>query len=133
MHTWLLCSHATPPPRFLSLWVNHKTAKTFVALRSGRIVGYCVLRPADVGWKMYPLFADDKVIAHALFCRAAELIPKGEDLIFTQPIENEHANEFVKANKLTQYLSMTRLYNKWNIHVDISRVYSTSSTEYAIV
>ena len=125
---------AHPSTRYLDLWVHHKTARCYVSVRpSGQIVGYTVLRPADVGWKMYPLYADDKNIAHALFCKAASDIPRGEDLIFTQPIENENANEFVKACGLTQYLSMTRLYNKCDVHVDISRVYSVSSTEYGIV
>lgn len=82
---------------------------------------------------MYPLFADSKQIAHGLFVEASRKIPEAEDLIFTQPIENPDATAIVKANDLTTYLSMTRLYNKWPVHVDVKRVYSVSSTEYGIV
>ncbi|VDI63939.1 Hypothetical predicted protein [Mytilus galloprovincialis] len=125
--------HTVPRPVYLTQWALHSSANGYVALKSGRVVGYGVLRPADVGHKMFPLFADDPILAKALFCHLASHIPEGEDLIFVHPIENELSNQFVAANELTSYLSMTRLYNKWNIEVDINRVYSTSSTEYAIV
>ncbi|XP_063399227.1 uncharacterized protein LOC134683849 [Mytilus trossulus] len=125
--------HTVPRPVYLTQWALHNSANGYVALKSGRVVGYGVLRPGDVGHKMFPLFADDPILGKALFCHLASHIPEGEDLIFVHPIENELSNQFVAANELTSYLSMTRLYNKWNIDVDIKRVYSTSSTEYAIV
>nr|XP_034316400.1 uncharacterized protein LOC105317153 [Crassostrea gigas] len=125
--------HTVPRPVYISNWAEHQLANTYVALKSGRVVGYGVVRPSDVGYKMYPLYADDPKIAKALFCRLTSHIPAGHDLIFTQPIDNDQANAMVAGNKLTSYLSMTRLYNKWNIPVDIKRVYSVSTTEYGII
>lgn len=125
--------HTVPRPVYISNWAEHQLANTYVALKSGRVVGYGVVRPSDVGYKMYPLYADDPKIAKALFCRLASHIPAGHDLIFTQPIDNDQANAMVAGNKLTSYLSMARLYNKWNIPVDIKRVYSVSTTEYGII
>jgi len=125
--------HTVPRPVYLSNWAQHDCANGYVALKSGRVVGYGIVRPSDVGHKMYPLLADDSVLAKALFCHLASHIPEGEDLIYSHPVENERSNEIVAANDLTTYLSMTRLYNKWNVPVDIKRVYSVSSTEYAIV
>lgn len=125
--------HTVPRAVFISNWAFSTNAHSFVALRNGRVCGYGVLRPADIGHRMYPLYADDSAIAHALFCKLAEHVPNNEPVIFSQPVENEVANEFVSANNFVTYLSMTRLYNKWNIPVDLRRVYSVSSTEYAIV
>ncbi|XP_070198892.1 holothin acyltransferase-like [Littorina saxatilis] len=125
--------HTIARPKYLRNWALFEKAESYAALKNGKVCGYSVLRRADVGYKMYPLFADDKHIAHALFCKMASFIPRGEDLIFTQPIENEEATKFVTGNKLTNYLTMTRLYNQWEVEVDVSRVYSTSSTEYSIV
>jgi hypothetical protein len=125
--------HTVPRAVYISNWAEHASATTYVALKSGRVVGYGVLRPADLGYKMYPLYADDPKIAKALFCRLASGIPSGQDVIFTHPIDNDYANAFVAGNKLVTYLSMTRLYNKWNIPVDIKRVYSISTSEYGIV
>ena len=125
--------HTIPRPVYISNWAEHNSAMTYVALKSGRVVGYGVLKPADVGYKMYPLYADDPAIARALFSKLASFIPSGQDLIFTQPIENPVANEFVTANNLVTYLSMTRLYNKKNVPVDIKRVYSVATTEYGII
>lgn len=122
-----------PRPVYLSMWAQHSSANGYVALKSGRVVGYGVLRPADVGHKMYPLFADDPILAKALFCKLVTHIPEGEDLIYSHIVENDASSKFVEANDLTSYLSMTRLYNKWDIPVDTRRVYSVSSTEYAIV
>ncbi|KAK3585404.1 hypothetical protein CHS0354_020116 [Potamilus streckersoni] len=125
--------HTVPRPVYISNWAESPIAKTYVALKSGRICGYGVLRPADVGYRMYPLYADNPSVAKALFCKLASYIPQGQDVIFTQPVDNEYANDFVAGNKLRTYLSMTRLYNKKNIVVDIKRVYSVSSTEYGII
>lgn len=125
--------HTVPRPIYISKWAKHQLANTYVALKSGRVVGYGVVRPSDEGYKMYPLYADDPKIAKALFCRLALHIPAGQILNFTQPVENDQANAFVVGNKLTSRFSMTRLYNKWNIPVDIKRVYSISTTEYGII
>ncbi|XP_060561330.1 uncharacterized protein LOC132721096 [Ruditapes philippinarum] len=125
--------HTVPRAVYICNWATWSKANTYVALRNGRICGYGVLRPADIGHRMYPLYADDSCIARALFCKLASCVPNNEPVIFSQPIENEAANEFVAANNFVTYLSMTRLYNKWNIPVDLKRVYSVSSTEYGIV
>ena len=125
--------HTVPRAVYLANWAQHKISHSYVAMQKGRVVGYGVVRPADVGHKIYPLYADSSKVAKALFCRLAEHVPCGEDVIFTQPIENDHANNIVAGNKWATYLSMTRLYNKWDIKTDISRVYSVSSTEYGIV
>eukprot|EP00105_Crassostrea_gigas_P000311 XP_011412062.1 PREDICTED: uncharacterized protein LOC105317195 [Crassostrea gigas] len=125
--------HTVPRPIYISNWAKHQIANTYVALKSGRVVGYGVLRPSDVGYKMQPLYADDPKIAKALFCRLASHIPAGQVVNFTHPVGNEQANAFVVGNKLTSLLSMTRVYTKWNIPVDIKRVYSLSTTEYGII
>lgn len=125
--------HTVPRAVYICNWATWTEAKTYVALKSGRVCGYGVLRAADIGHRMYPLYADDRTIAHALFCKLAENVPNNESVIFSQPVENEAANEIIAANKFTTYLSMTRLYNKWNVPVDLKRVYSVSSTEYGIV
>ena len=125
--------HTLPRAVYICNWSLWEKANTYVALRNGRICGYGVLRPSDVGHRMYPLYADDKNIAKALFCKLAEHVPNNEPVIFSQPVENENSNDFIAANGFVTYLSMTRLYNKWNIPVDTRRVYSVSSTEYGIV
>lgn len=125
--------HTIPRPVYINNWAQNEAAKTYVAMKGSHVCGYGVLKQTDAGYKMYPLYADDPKIAKALFCKLALHIPSGSDLIFTQPIENENANEFVAGNHLTTYLSMTRLYNRRNVPVDIKRVYSVSTTEYGIV
>ena len=125
--------HTVPRAVYICNWALWEKANSYVALKSGRICGYGVLRPSDIGHRMYPLYADDKNIAKALFCKLASHVPNNEPVIFSQPVENENANEFIAANGFVTYLSMTRLYNKWNIPVDTRRIYSVSSTEYGIV
>ena len=125
--------HTVPRAVYICNWAFWEKANSYAALKGGKICGYGVLRPSDIGHRMYPLYADDKNIAKALFCKLASHVPNNEPVIFSQPVENENANEFIAANGFVTYLSMTRLYNKWNIPVDTRRVYSVSSTEYAIV
>eukprot|EP00105_Crassostrea_gigas_P034149 XP_019918297.1 PREDICTED: uncharacterized protein LOC105317197 [Crassostrea gigas] len=68
---------------------DRQIANTYVQLKSGRVVGYGVIRPSDVGYKMQPLYADDPKIAKALFCRLASHIPPGQVLNFIQPEGND--------------------------------------------
>lgn len=120
-------------PVYLNNWALHNCANGYVALKKGKVVGFGILRPADKGHKMYPLYADDQDIAKALFRRLAMHVPEGEEVIYTSPEENKSSNEIVVESGLKKLLPMTRLYNKKNISVDISKVYSVSSTEFGIV
>lgn len=121
--------HTVPRAVYICNWATWHMAKTYVALRSGKICGYGVLRPSDNNsHRMFPLYADDPVIARALFCKLADGLPPEEPVIFTHPVDNEASNEIVAANGFSTFLSMTRLYNKWNVPVDLKRVYSVSST-----
>lgn len=106
--------HMVARPIYISNLADHQLANTYVALKSGRVVGYGVVRP---------LYVDDPKIAKVLFCKLASHIPNGEVMNFTQPVGNDFANAFVVGNKLTLYISMTRMYTKWNVAVDIKRVY----------
>lgn len=124
--------HTVPRAVYICNWALWSKARSYVALKSGKICGYGVLRPSDVGHRMYPLYADDPIIARSLFCKLVEELPPEEPVIFTHPVDNEAANEIVAANKFTTYLSMTRLYNKRDVPVDLRRVFSVSSTEYGI-
>ena len=120
-------------PVYLSNWILHDTANGYVALTNGKVVGFGIIRAADEGHKMYPLYADDKDIAKALFCRLVTHVPEQEEVIYTAPTENENSNEIVVGNGLKKLLPMTKLYNIKDIPVDINKVYSISSTEFGIV
>lgn len=55
--------HMVPRPIYISNWAEHQLANTYVALKSGRVVGYGVVRPSELGYKVHPLYADDPKIA----------------------------------------------------------------------
>ena len=72
-------------PEYLTNVAQNKRAKGYVAIKSEQVVGYGMVRPAVFAFKMFPLYADDKNIAKALFCHLSWLIPNEEHLMFVSP------------------------------------------------
>ena len=125
--------HTVPRVVYICNCAQWAHAKTYVALRNGRVCGYGVLRKADICHKMFPLYADEPDITRALFCKLVDNLPSDEPVIFAHPVDNKYTNDFLSGNKLATYLSMTRLCNKRDVPADLRRVYSVSSAEYVFV
>ena len=99
-------------PDFLARWLRQPEAVA-LGIRDGeRLSGYGVLRKAREGYKVGPLFADDKDAADALFRALTSRVPPGTTIYLDVPGEaqNAAATELAHEHGMTPVFEAARMY-----------------------
>jgi len=105
---------------FLKSWINQPRALTFKYVADGRLQGFAIVRQCLSGWKVCPLFAENYIVAEALYKACLSGIPKGETLYLDIPMCNRDAIKLVKNYGGTYVFECARMYfgtppkNNWN-------------------
>ncbi len=87
-----------------------------------------VIRPAQTGFRIGPLFASDEAIAELIFqALAAEV--DGAPIFIDVPEINRAAGALVKRHKLAPTFECARMYNKKIPDTPIEQVYGLASFE----
>ncbi len=98
-------------PRFLSRWIAQPGGAALAFLKRRELAGYGVLRACREGYKIGPLFADDREIADALFlglcARAA-----GAPVFLDTPEANPEAIELAKRRGSTRLFDAARMFTR---------------------
>jgi GNAT superfamily N-acetyltransferase len=102
-----------PAPRadFLRSWVS--SPRVGLALRDGdALLGYGVVRECREGYKVGPLFAQDKAAADALLQALMRRVPEGSTVYVDVPgeAENPAATELVREHGMTPIFEAARMY-----------------------
>lgn len=95
--------------QFLFSWLFMPESKTFKYVENGELKGYAMIRKATTGYKVCPLFADNRIIAEALY--EACLNAAGDELVYIDiPMTNENAIEMVHKYDATYIFECARMY-----------------------
>jgi ribosomal protein S18 acetylase RimI-like enzyme len=113
---------------FLSRWVKQKGSKALGYLADGKLVGYGVLRPCLTGFKIGPLFADNREIARELLSGLASHAGKGR-IFIDVPEPNQQALDLVKGNSMEKIFETARMYNKSIPALALNRIYGVTTLE----
>ena len=100
-----------PAPRsdFLKLWVSQPGAYAKAKLRDGKLAGYAVARPCQKGYKIGPLFADDRAAAEDLLCALLNELP--EQVVFLDVPENNNASvELAQKHQMKEVFGCAKMY-----------------------
>ncbi|MBI1980287.1 MAG: GNAT family N-acetyltransferase [Methylocystis sp.] len=101
----------TARAKFLSRWIAQPSGASLAFVRRQQLAGYGVLRACRSGYKIGPLFADDPLIADALFqglrARAA-----GALVFLDTPEANPAAIELAKRRGLTHMFEAARMFTR---------------------
>ena len=111
-----------PRPDFLARWLRQPEAIA-LGLRDGdRLVGYGVLRRAREGYKVGPLFANDKDAADVLFRALTSRVPPGTVVYLDVPGEevNTNATGLARAHGMTPVFAAARMYRMADPSMKIS-------------
>ena len=111
-----------PRPDFLARWLRQPEAIA-LGLRDGdRLVGYGVLRRAREGYKVGPLFANDKDAADGLFRALTSRVPPGTVVYLDVPGEEVNANAagLARAHGMTPVFAAARMYRMADPSMKIS-------------
>lgn len=120
-----------PAPRagFLDRWLDRPDVRTAAVVEDGSLVGYGVLRPAVVGHRFGPVFADRPDVAEALV-RDLMAQVSGEQVQLDVPDVNGAALDLVGRLGLEEVFGCARMYLGPTPAVPVDEVYGTTSLEF---
>lgn len=96
-------------PQFIKPWMGVPETRSFIFVEQRTIQGLAILRKATNGYKIGPLFAEDNVIAEALYKTCLNEVV-GEPVYLDIPVVNEEALALVKQYNATYVFECARMY-----------------------
>ncbi|MCP4284664.1 MAG: GNAT family N-acetyltransferase [Gammaproteobacteria bacterium] len=96
-------------PNFLREWISQPDALALGYVRDGKLNGYGVVRRCGEGCKVGPLFADDTLVAKALYAHLAGFAIGGP-LFLDAPENNPAAMAFVAQRQMIEVFGCARMY-----------------------
>ncbi len=113
---------------FLQKWLLLPESRVFVYRNDTDISGYAVLRKAQSGFKVGPLFANSPDVAEALYQTLLNSAP-GEFVYMDIPMNNANAINLMKKYDAKSMFECARMYHGPEPQVDIDRVYGITTFE----
>jgi GNAT superfamily N-acetyltransferase len=119
-----------PAPRrpFLHAWIHAPGHIGRALVRDGRLAAWGVIRPCRTGYKIGPLFADDRAAAEPVF--AGLVAQAGGAEIFLDVVEpNRDAVALAQAHGLVPAFETARMYTGAIRPIDRSRIFGITTFE----
>ena len=112
---------------FLKSWL-HYAQEVFLFEDENKIKGFSVLRKAQEGYKIGPLFAENKNIAEELYKACLNAVPE-EKTYIDIPIINSEAVQMVKEFEATYVFECARMYYGAVPKMNIDKVFGITTFE----
>lgn len=103
--------------------------RSLVALRDGQIAGYGTIRACRTGFKIGPLFADDREIAEALFYALVATMPEGAEVSLDTPEDNAAAVALALQAGLAPVFETARMYRGSDPELPLDRIFGITTFE----
>ena len=114
---------------FLTSWVTQKDSAALGYLQDGKLAGYGMLRVCRTGFKIGPLFANSKAIAHSLFNALKSNVTDGSPFYFDPPEVNESAIEIAKENDMKVVFETARMYTGAFPDLPLDKIFGVTTFE----
>ncbi|MDG1875696.1 MAG: GNAT family N-acetyltransferase [Mariniblastus sp.] len=114
--------------QFLQDWTTQANVESFGFVSDGRLLGFGVMRPCLIGWKIGPLFADSIEIADALF-QSFQLASKGMPIFLDVPDNNSAATDLCMKYKMLEVFGCVRMYYGPAPVLDHQRIFGITTLE----
>lgn len=117
-----------PRPQFLIPWLKQKSVKTFKYNNAEKLKGFAVIRKANKGYKVCPLFADNAEIAEELYKACLNSVV-GQPLYLDIPMINQAAVALTKKYNTTYVFECARMYYGKTPDIEINKVFGITTFE----
>ena len=114
---------------FLRQWVRQTGSTALGMLSGGRLKGYGVVRPCQVGYKVGPLLADDAQVAHDLLNALMHHLPLGEQVQLDMAADHTASRELAHAWQMSPVFETARMYTGAAPALDLPRQFGITSFE----
>lgn len=115
-------------PHFLSKWIDQPHGQGYAVINNGNVVGYGVIRKATDGFKIAPLFAENKDIAEKLFLALATYA-EGSPIYIDVPNINKSAINLFENYQMNPMFECVRMYKGEPLNIDWHNVFAVTSLE----
>ena len=97
-------------------------------LKNNKLLGYGMIRKCITGYKIGPLFADDKIIAENIFKKLNDFAV-GSPIFLDIPEINKEAFKLVNKYKMKPMFETARMYTKKPPVINLNKVFGVTSFE----
>ena len=115
-------------PQFIKPWLKLPGNKTFKYVEDGELKGFAIVRKANKGYKVCPLFADNEMIAEELYKACLNSVA-GEPLYLDIPVVNKGAVNISKKYNATYVFECARMYYGKPPEVEIDKIFGITTFE----
>jgi ribosomal protein S18 acetylase RimI-like enzyme len=113
---------------FLKNWLQMPESKAIKYTENNKILGYAVIRKAETGYKIGPLFADNTIIAEELF-KSCLSMDSNDSVFLDIPTTNQNAVNLVKKYHGKYVFECARMYYGATPKIEINNVYGITTFE----
>ncbi len=114
--------------QFLVEWTKQNNAVSLAFVKNERLLGFGVMRPCLIGWKIGPLFADSIEVADALF-QSCQLASKGMPIFLDVPENNRTAIALCEKYRMQEVFGCVRMYYGPAPLLDHRRIFGITTLE----
>lgn len=115
-------------PQFMRKWLRLPNNKTFKYTENNELKGFAIVRKANIGYKICPLFADNEVVAEELYKACLNAVI-GEPLYFDIPVINQQAMNIIKKHGAKYVFECARMYYGNPPKVAMDKVFGITTFE----
>lgn len=123
-----LCFPASRPT-FLDAWLNQPNSVARAWWENNTIRGYGVIRRCRDGWKIGPLFADNRGIAELLLFALSHDAADDEPVYLDVPETNIEAMRLAADLRMSEVFGTARMYNRYLPDIDTNRIFGVTTFE----
>jgi ribosomal protein S18 acetylase RimI-like enzyme len=115
-------------PQFLKPWLKMPGNRTFKYVKNSKLKGFAIVRKANKGYKICPLFADNEMIAEELYKACLNSVI-GEPLYLDIPVINNGAVKIIKKYNAAYVFECARMYYGKPPDIDMDKVFGITTFE----
>jgi len=115
-------------PQFMKQWLQLPNNRTFKYVENNILKGFVIVRKATIGYKICPLFADNEMIAEALYKASLNSVI-GMPLYLDIPTINQGALHIVNKYKAAYVFECARMYYGKVPKMEVDKVYGVTTFE----
>lgn len=114
---------------FLKKWLKQPESKSYGFWVNNKLKGYGMVRKCREGYKIGPLFADNKKYAEELLAALVDFVPKGLNVYFDVPSPNKNAVALAEKYKMMKVFETARMYTKEEPKIPLKKVFGVTTFE----
>ncbi|MGI0482043.1 hypothetical protein ACN4EE_14815 [Geminocystis sp. CENA526] len=114
--------------KFLSNWITQEKSEALGFIKNQELLGYGIIRPADNGYRIGSLYANNLEIADQIY--QGLTIHKNNCQVFIDiPSSNLLAQKIVEKYQMLPVFETARMYNKTFPNVAINKIFGVTTLE----